>query len=83
MSILYNIQTSAELVIGSALLEGSIEPLKKPYLIIENSNINNNTGTINNTDKESDQIEYDMIGLIKKKILFKTRPKPLMNMSKA
>ena len=67
---------SAELEIGAYTLEGQIVTLKQPYLIIgkekqmtsptasaqESSSINNN--------------DFDMVGLVYKKIHFKTRPKP-------
>jgi len=45
------------------VLDGQVSTLKNPYLVIEKA--------------ESDSTSsFDMIGIVKKKILFKTRPKP-------
>ena len=56
-----------ELEVGSYLLEGHIVTLKQPYLIIQKEK--DNKPDCNSTD-------YDMVGLVYKKIHFKTRPKP-------
>lgn len=47
------------------MLDGQVSTLKNPYLVIEK--VENSVTTTGS---------FDMIGIVKKKILFKSRPKP-------
>jgi hypothetical protein len=58
---------SVELEVGSYHLEGQVVTLKQPYLIIQKER--EKVNKLESTD-------YDMVGIVYKKIHFKTRPKP-------
>eukprot|EP01040_Poterioochromonas_malhamensis_P007874 gene7874-8513_t len=55
----------AEMEIGQHFLEGSVVELKSPFVLIDSSN------------SSSDNKEYEIKAIVKKKLLFKNRPKPL------
>lgn len=61
------------MTIGQHFLEGSVIALKQPFLVIEKSASLLNEGTNNDNKKSS----IDILGIAKRKIIFKTRPKPI------
>ena len=65
----FYLQNSVELEIGPYLLEGDIVELKSALLIISPKQEQASCETKTSKD-------YEMLGLVKKKIHFKTRPKP-------
>ncbi len=56
--------------IGQHFLEGSVVTLKQPFIIIEKS-------LEKSEDNEDDAKTIPIKGFVKKKIIFKTRPKPI------
>jgi hypothetical protein len=62
--------------IGNHLLEGSLILLKNPFLIIEKDGSNYEGDNNINIDNSENGKDVQMLGLVKKKILFSGRPKP-------
>jgi hypothetical protein len=63
----------AEMEVGPYLLEGSTIKLKNPYLVTEKSGSNSTQATMSVSTETSSLM---MRGIVRKKIVFKTRPKP-------
>jgi Ctf8 len=73
--------------IGLHLLEGNIVKLKLPFLVIEKRkrtrSSSNSEQEISGTDSDlTDSPSLDIIGVVRKKIIFKTRPKPKCNVAR-
>lgn len=60
--------------IGQHFLEGSVITLKSPYLILDDEASSQDT---NNTQPTKADKELAIKGIVKKKVIFKTRPKPI------
>jgi hypothetical protein len=60
--------------IGLHLLEGSVAKLKLPFLAVEKKKNKRNFNEISNNLSTESSLE--ILGVIRKKIIFKTRPKP-------
>ena len=58
------------LIIGHHLLTGKVVDLDKPYAVLHKK-VDNDYGRKGDT-------QYDICALVKKKIIFKTRPKPIV-----
>lgn len=56
--------------IGQHFLEGTVISLKSPFLMIDKDKAGD-------LKKENEAHNFQIEGIIKKKIIFKTRPKPL------
>eukprot|EP01038_Epipyxis_sp_PR26KG_P010535 gene10535-14153_t len=81
----------AEMDIGQHFLEGSVVTLKMPFLVVEKSvfitgddHSNNNNNNNNNNSNENISLtevplnnKLTIEGVVRKKIIFKTRPKPI------
>jgi Ctf8 len=73
--------------IGLHLLEGNIVKLNLPFLVIEKRK---RTRSSSNSEQESSGIDSDLadspsldiIGVVRTKIIFKTRPKPKCNVTR-
>lgn len=78
---------SALMDIGLHLLEGNVVKLKLPFLVIEKRK---RTRSLSNLERESSGIDsnvtelpsLDIVGVVRKKIIFKTRPKPKCNVGR-
>ena len=57
----------AEMDLGQHFLEGSVITLKTPFLVVEK----------NKADVDDESSPMSIEGYVKKKIIFKTRPKPI------
>lgn len=68
------------LVVGYHELTGSKQRLKKPILVLKK--IEGGENSDSDPDSDSKRVELDVIGVIRHKILFKTRPKALISSSK-
>lgn len=74
--------------IGLHLLEGNVVKLKLPFLVIEKKK---RTRSSSNLEQESsgigssvtEQPSLDIVGVVRKKIIFKTRPKPKCNVGRS
>mmetsp|Transcript_2345 Transcript_2345/g.3241 ORF Transcript_2345/g.3241 Transcript_2345/m.3241 type:complete len:165 (+) Transcript_2345:269-763(+) len=66
------------LTIGSNLLEGKIENVKKELAILQKKQTHSNKNKISNDRLSSEGTFFEIKGVIKRKIIFKTRPKPLI-----
>ena len=62
-SFIILLQDNAEITIGSQFLEGKVITLVKPFLVTEDIR------------KDDNSVEYQIVGIARKKILFNTRPK--------
>ena len=61
----------AEMEIGQHFLEGSVVSLKSPFLVLDEDD--QPVSTTNVTAEK----ELAIRGIVKKKVIFKTRPKPI------
>jgi len=61
-------ENRAEMEIGQHFLEGEVVTLKSPLLIIGHDE--------QGSDNEKN-IDYEITAIVKKRIIFKTRPKPI------
>ncbi|KAL8543934.1 hypothetical protein ACS0TY_004472 [Phlomoides rotata] len=71
-------QESYTFVVGYHELAGTKVSLKKPILVLKKI-IHHNEGEEEGEDVNSTRVELDVIGVIRHKILFKTRPKALIS----
>ncbi|XP_059667057.1 uncharacterized protein LOC132312631 [Cornus florida] len=62
--------------VGYHELMGSKVPLKKPLLVLKKMK---DLGAKGNNEHESSRVELEVIGIIRHRILFKTRPKALIS----
>ncbi len=60
------------MVIGQHYLEGSVVTLKSPFLLIDEPEDESGQAPAPDVDKQ-----LEIKGVVKKKIIFKTRPKPV------
>eukprot|EP01102_Stenamoeba_stenopodia_P012622 TRINITY_DN400_c0_g1_i3.p1 TRINITY_DN400_c0_g1~~TRINITY_DN400_c0_g1_i3.p1 ORF type:complete len:147 (+),score=19.70 TRINITY_DN400_c0_g1_i3:54-443(+) len=69
------------MTIGSHLLEGAVVELKKPLLVIRNTTTTTTVGAKDNEgvagDPDSPPKTYNVVGVVKRKFLFRSRPKPV------
>jgi len=65
-----SLQGTPLLIIGHHLLTGKVVDLDKPYAVLHKNDVDNH-------DKKA-ETHYDVCALVKKKIIFKTRPKPIV-----
>lgn len=63
--------------IGLHLLEGNVVKLKLPFLAVEKIKNKRSINEISNNLSTESSLE--ILGVIRKKIIFKTRPKPTCN----
>ncbi|XP_057547699.1 uncharacterized protein LOC130826157 [Amaranthus tricolor] len=69
--------------IGYHELTGSKITLKKPFLVLKKVKHSEPDGDQNiSSSKSSVNVELDVVGIIRQKIMFKTRPKALITSSK-
>ena len=69
--------------IGYHELTGSKITLKKPFLVLKKVKHSDPDGDQNiSSSKSSVNVELDVVGIIRQKIMFKTRPKALITSSK-
>jgi len=67
----YNHDGNPILIVGHHILQGKTQELEKPFIVI------NKDKTDEMSDEKSD-VKYDVTAVIKKKLVFKTRPKPIV-----
>merc|ERR1719330_2082643 len=77
------------MIVGHHILYGKIQELEKPLLTMEKKRVegSGNTaapadGELMEVDSEETSTEYVIKAIVKKKIVFKTRPKPIIAMPK-
>ena len=69
--------------IGLHLLEGNVVKLKLPFLVIEKKKRTRSSFDLEGVDSDLTQSpSLDIIGIVRKKIIFKTRPKPKCNVAR-
>ena len=74
-----SIQGTPSLIIGHHLLTGKVVELDKPLAVLaKRSKDANNDAMDHAGNQESGMIEYEIMALVRKKILFKNRPKPII-----
>lgn len=73
-------QENYTFTVGYHELTGSKIPLKKPLLVLKKKNIRSDMETDQNDEhSDSPRVELEVIGIIRQRILFKTRPKALIS----
>ncbi|KAL4574829.1 hypothetical protein LXL04_021668 [Taraxacum kok-saghyz] len=74
-------QENYTFTVGYHELSGSKIPMKKPLLVLKKKIIKSDMETDQNDDDDlnSSQVELEVIGIIRQRILFKTRPKALIS----
>lgn len=68
----YIAQGNPIMIIGHHILHGKIQELDKPLLVITKDTNNDEEGIMDNN------VKYGVTAVIKKKLIFKTRPKPII-----
>jgi chromosome transmission fidelity protein 8 len=56
------------MIIGHHILHGKVQELEKPLVVI----------TKENDDEPDENVKYSVTAVISKKLIFKTRPKPIV-----
>ncbi|KAK1415256.1 hypothetical protein QVD17_31032 [Tagetes erecta] len=73
-------QETYTFTVGYHELSGSKIPLKKPLLVLKKNIIKSDMEIDQNDDQiDSSRVELEVIGIIRQRILFKTRPKALIS----
>jgi hypothetical protein len=70
----------AEMIIGQHFLEGNVVTLKAPYLLIdepEDEEVSMDGSSDTSNKKSNADKELEIRGVVKQKVIFKTRPKPV------
>merc|ERR1711971_448275 len=72
------------MIVGHHILYGKIQELEKPLLTMEKKRVEGSGNTAAPVDSEEAETstEYVIKAIVKKKIVFKTRPKPIIAMPK-
>ncbi|XP_075694657.1 chromosome transmission fidelity protein 8 homolog isoform X2 [Rhinoderma darwinii] len=64
------------LIIGHHILYGKVARLEKPFAVLVKSNIPSSEDAMDTGDVT--ETKYNVTAMIKRKIIFKTRPKPII-----
>ncbi|KVI04731.1 Chromosome transmission fidelity protein 8 [Cynara cardunculus var. scolymus] len=73
------VQENYTFTVGYHELSGSKIPLKKPLLVLKKTIKSDMEIDQNDDDLSSSRVELEVIGIIRQRILFKTRPKALIS----
>ncbi|XP_071443340.1 chromosome transmission fidelity protein 8 homolog [Hetaerina americana] len=73
----YNQQKTPILIIGHHILHGKIVQLDKPLAVMEKVKTTKVDSKLKNQDSKS-SVSYEVKAIVHKKLLFKTRPKPII-----
>lgn len=65
--------------VGYHELTGSKVPLKKPFLVLKKVKLMDAEQSSNTDSANSPKVELEVVGIIRHRILFKTRPKALIS----
>ena len=82
MALMLPKETKPTMLIGHNLLEGKVVNLAKPLAVLRRKGSSGNSMQV---DGESSQegaekaCEYDMVAIVKRKVLFSKRPMPVVN----
>lgn len=74
-----SVQEVYTFTVGYHELTGSKVPLKKPLLVLKKVKLMDAEQSSNSDSGDSAKVELEVVGIIRHRILFKTRPKALIS----
>ncbi|KAL5526489.1 hypothetical protein ACEPAF_8213 [Sanghuangporus sanghuang] len=75
-------ETKPTMLIGHNLLEGKIVDLSKPLAVLRKKALHDDPMQVDGESSQEDTgraCEYDMVAVVKRKVLFSKRPMPVVN----
>lgn len=70
---------TAQLIIGHQLLEGELIKLEKPFLVVDRNSIREQNDSDQDALQSGENMLCDVVAIVRKKIVFSERPKPIIS----
>ncbi|EDV25472.1 uncharacterized protein TRIADDRAFT_55593 [Trichoplax adhaerens] len=78
-NIYFDDKNTPYIIIGSHILDGKVVQIDKPLVVLEKGTLNDQSSESDmNHENKNKSVEYSIKGIIKTKLIFKSRPKPIV-----